>query len=77
MQGRTLVNAQTGQLSGGQVIPLGSTPLPQVARSARRFALKTEDADIDLWYDNDGQWLALETEAGGKRLQYLNEAVFD
>lgn len=77
LQGRTLVNAQTGQLSDGQVIPLGSTPLPQVARSARQFALKTEDADIDLWYDNDGQWLALETEAGGKRLQYLNEAVFD
>ena len=76
LQGRTLVNAQTGQLSGGQVIPLGSTPLPQVARSARQYTLKTEDADIDLWYDNEGQWLALQTEAGGKRLQYLNEAVF-
>ncbi len=42
-----------------------------VATAARRYTLKAPGKLIDLWYDSDGQWLALEsTTESGRRVRY-------
>ncbi len=70
---RQLLNSQNGKLVEIEV----STPEPDrltVRGSevpARRYRLEAEDLVLFLWYSEDQQWLALETEArGGRRLRY-------
>lgn len=68
-----LLNAQNGEFVDVTVSP----PQPDRLlvrgdeRPALRYRLTAGDLDIDLWYSEDDQWLALETEArGGRRLRY-------
>ena len=40
-------------------------------RSARRFRLLSDGMQIDVWYAQDGEWLALESPSkGGRMLRY-------
>ena len=71
-----LMNTQTGSFDPAELISLGRAPLPrQPGRMAQKYVLRTEDAEIGLWYGDDGAWLALQTETQGRMLTYLNKAL--
>ena len=43
-----------------------------VTQSAVRYRLEAGDMNIELWYSESHEWLALETDArGGRRLRYV------
>jgi hypothetical protein len=68
-----LLNPQDGEYvnvridtAGTETIIVSGTPT-----QARRYALRSADLSIDLWYSLDDRWLALETIApGGRKLSY-------
>ncbi len=77
LQASHLLNAQTGEYLAVRSVFLGEERLVVAGapRSARRYALRARGLEIDLWYDEAGQWLALESRvAGGRRLRYHLEA---
>ena len=49
--------------------------MPRLKRGARSYQIDTDQASIQLWYSNEGDWLALETETNGRQLVYLNETL--
>lgn len=55
-----LLNAQTGQLEKVVVTDLG----------AGHYRITGSKHPIDLWYAPNGQWIALESDLGGRRLRY-------
>lgn len=68
-----LLNAQNGELVEVEVSEPRRDRLTVRGseRAAYRYRLKAGELDIDLWYSEDDEWLALETEArGGRRLRY-------
>lgn len=69
-----LLNPQTGDLEQVQVQPRGpdTVEVENGERvSAERYALKTQELTIDLWYNDDLGWVGLESDTGeGKRLIY-------
>ena len=75
LQRDVLVNSQTGQLSFSQLQNNGEQLIPNSTVSAQQFALKTDEADILLWYDTDGRWVALQTETNGRTLNYISRAL--
>jgi hypothetical protein len=56
-----LLNTQTGEYLQVDWKPLGQRQLPFGGGSAAAFRLGTEALTIDLWYDEQGRWLALES----------------
>ena len=72
---RELLNGQTGELSRVSLVYVGENPMPRTGRVARQYSLTAEEARIDLWYDAEGQWLALATAMDGRLLAYVNETV--
>ena len=68
-----LLNAQTGELVDVAVEEQQAEVL-QVRgedRFARRYRLLSEGLQIDVWYAQDGEWLALQSPAkGGRVLRY-------
>jgi hypothetical protein len=73
LQADRLLNSQNGELVEVSVSP----PQPDTLsvrgseQPAIRYRLQAGKRDILLWYSEDRQWLALETEArGGRRLRY-------
>ena len=73
LQRDLLVNAQTGSLDPVRLARLGSRSVPRLGRTALQYRLHSPQAAIDLWYSEAGEWLALETQANGRTLLYLNE----
>jgi len=70
-----LLNAQTGEYSTATLSALGPTALPSPAKpagteKAAAFRLQTDQGTIDLWYDANDEWLALQTELDGRTLTY-------
>lgn len=55
-----LLNAQTGKLENIAVADLGGG----------HYRISGPKHPIDLWYAPDGQWVALESDLGGRRLRY-------
>lgn len=68
-----LLNAQTGEYQEVRIESLGqeSISVRGVQTTASRYALVAQSYRIDLWYAQDGQWLALETTTDkGRVLRY-------
>jgi hypothetical protein len=71
-----LLNSQTGEYLdvrvdylGKQSFSTGSTTLP-----AHQYRLETDDLELELWYSQEGHWLALQsTVDGGRLLRYVIE----
>ena len=70
---RQLLNAQTGKLMD-VTVDVGEAETLTVRGhevSVRRYRLRADDVQIDLWYANDDEWVALESLArGGRTLRY-------
>ncbi|HYQ72482.1 MAG TPA: DUF6134 family protein [Gammaproteobacteria bacterium] len=76
LQQGSLLNAQTGEYIDVQVDYLGEQPISagDTTRSAHRYRLETDDLDLELWYSQEGHWLALQsTVDGGRLLRYVIE----
>jgi len=73
LQREALLNSQTGEYVdvavdyiGADRISTGDTTLP-----AHRYRLEGEDLALELWYSQEGQWLALQSSVeGGRLLRY-------
>ena len=75
-----LLNSQTGELVAVNVEDLGRSmvTVEGIETSARQYRLLGEQLQIDLWYSDEGRWLALEslTEEGRHiRYQILQETT--
>ncbi len=70
-----LVNTQTGEISEAALTFVGTSAIPRVGVAAEQHLLKTNAADISLWYTPEGKWLALQTEARGRDLVYVNDTL--
>lgn len=64
----SLLNSQTGEMIDVNSEFIGEEPLLHKGNeiTAKRYRLKGQDLQIDLWYSDDNHWLALEslTESG-------------
>ena len=74
LQQERLINIQNGELVDIQV----SDPEPEQLlvrgelRDAYRYQLRAGEMNIELWYSDNNEWLALESDArGGRRLRYV------
>lgn len=74
LSNRRLLNPQTGELESVRVQPKGQDTVAIESGErlpAERFALTTDELTIDLWYNDDLGWVALESDTGkGKRIIY-------
>ncbi|MEM7218960.1 MAG: DUF6134 family protein [Pseudomonadota bacterium] len=76
----TLLNPQTGKLETAELVALDPAPLPQPgsaniegaygSKAFPHFELRTRLETIRLWYNEHGDWLALQTEQKGRDLTY-------
>ncbi|MEM7078541.1 MAG: DUF6134 family protein [Pseudomonadota bacterium] len=77
LQRAELLNGQNGERSPARLTENGAKALPGLDRLAQHFELSTPKADIQLWYADDGRWLALATDLDGRELVYLAEDLLD
>lgn len=71
-----LLNAQTGEEEAVRIESLGMKNIEAADGSvpARHYRITGVDQPIELWYSQQGDWLALEsTVSGGRRLSYRRE----
>lgn len=75
----TLLNAQLGELDVVQFEADGDVRLEWLSRATdeqvKRYALTSNGARIELWYDDSGQWLGLRTKRGKRWLEYRLDVV--
>ncbi len=68
-----LLNPQTGEFLDVSVEELGSDTLTVrgQTRESRRYRVTAKDMDLEVWYSQDNEWLALQsTVKGGRVLRY-------
>ncbi len=68
-----LLNPQDGRFLNAEVEFIREETLPLLGQQipARRYRLRAEELDIELWYARDDRrWLRLESQVGGSRLIY-------
>jgi hypothetical protein len=73
LQQKRLINTQNGAVIDVDVSEpeLVELSVRGVMQPAFRYLLGAGELKIELWYSEDNEWLALETEAkGGRRLRY-------
>jgi hypothetical protein len=73
LRAQRLLNAQTGELVDVDVRALGESTIEVRGKPVRahHYRLSSDELDIDLWYSDNRQWLALESTVGnGSRLRY-------
>jgi hypothetical protein len=76
LQRERLLNVQTGELLDIDVNYLGEDPLVAGKTSipAHRYRLTASGLEIEIWYSQDDQWLALQsTTSDGRLLRYTAE----
>lgn len=69
----TLLNSQTGELVDVDISFVANEEILVRNKlvSTRRYNLKTEDFTIDLWYSDNGEWVALNSiTSDGAKLHY-------
>ncbi|MCR9277556.1 MAG: DUF6134 family protein [Pseudomonadaceae bacterium] len=75
----TLLNAQLGELDDVDFRAEGVVQLDwldsRAQQNINRFALMSNGARIELWYDRSGQWLGLRTQRGKRWLEYRLDTV--
>ena len=66
----SLLNSQTGEMIDVQSEFIGNETLTHKGQTvdAKRYRLRGENLQIDLWYSNDDHWLALESLTEGGRI---------
>ncbi len=68
-----LLNPQTGEYVNAKVARVGTERITALGATVQavRYSLSAADANVDLWYSQSGQWVALETTIDrGSRLRY-------
>ena len=75
LQRSILMNAQTGEIDPVAVTELGIQPIPRLGIEAPSLQIDSESTTIRLWYSDEGEWLALLTEAENRPIVYLNEKL--
>jgi hypothetical protein len=73
LQEDRLINVQNGEVLDIEVSEpeLVELEVRGVMQPAYRYELGAGEMKIDLWYSENNEWLALETDArGGRRLRY-------
>lgn len=73
LEQQQLLNAQTGEYLDVEVLSLGEKTLQLKEREvpALHYRLVTKENEIDLWYSDDRDWLALSSvTSGGRQLYY-------
>ena len=76
LQHDRLLNSQTGEYLEVDVDNLGekSIRVRDTSISANHYKLTGDELDIELWYDRNGQWLALQSITGkGRLVRYVIE----
>jgi hypothetical protein len=76
LQAEYLLNSQTGEYVPAELTALGeaSFKFSNNTSAATQYRLFAEDAFIDLWYDDNNVWIALQTEVkGGRVLTYYRD----
>jgi hypothetical protein len=76
LQRERLLNSQTGEYLDVDVAYLGEKPLPEDGdtRQGHHYRLTAKQLDIEVWYSDDDQWLALQsTTESGRLLRYVAE----
>ncbi len=71
-----LLNSQTGEYLDVEVSYLGKNALSVGEKNipAHHYRLSADKLDIEVWYSQDNQWLALQsTTEGGRLLRYVAE----
>jgi hypothetical protein len=73
LQQDQLINSQNGEVLDIEVSEpqLVELEIRGVLQPAWFYQLVAKDMKIDLWYSENNEWLALETDAGDRRLRYL------
>lgn len=68
-----LLNPQTGEFLDVTVEEMGSDNIRVRGenRAARRYRVTAKNTDLEVWYSEDREWLALESVAkGGRKIRY-------
>jgi hypothetical protein len=76
LQRQTLLNSQTGEYVDVEVDYLGQRQLSAGVKTlaAHRYRLEAEDLELELWYSQEGHWLALQSRLeSGQLLRYQIE----
>lgn len=76
LQRERLLNSQTGEYLDVDVAYLGEKSLPEDkdSRQGHHYRLTAKQLDIEVWYSDDDQWLALQsTTESGRLLRYVAE----
>jgi len=76
LQHARLLNSQTGEYIDVRVDYLGERPLKASGTTlpAQSYRLETDDVELELWYSQEGHWLALQsTVESGRLLRYVIE----
>lgn len=76
LQRASLLNSQTGEYLPVEVEYLGEQTLVtgESAAAAHRYRLGTDALELELWYSQEGHWLALQsTVDSGRLLRYVME----
>lgn len=76
LQAEYLLNSQTGEYVPAELTALGESSFnfSNVTSAATQYRLFAEDAFIDLWYDDNDVWMALQTKVnGGRVLTYYRD----
>ncbi|MEQ8205136.1 MAG: DUF6134 family protein [Woeseia sp.] len=70
LQQARLLNPQTGEYLAVSVesLPLAMLQVRGEQQQARHYRLTAKGIDVELWYSEDDEWLALQSIAGGDRV---------
>jgi hypothetical protein len=80
LQADYLLNSQTGEYVPAELTAMGATSFEFAGNTtmATQYRLSAEDAFINLWYDENNAWMALQTEVkGGRVLTYYRDDMLE
>lgn len=78
LDGSNLLNTQSGDYETVELTDMGSGTMAYQGREQvmKQYRLKVQDSHIDLYYDDNNDWVGLKTETeGGKLLSYVSEKL--
>ena len=74
-----LLNPQTGEIKSAAFNSLGLERIfiQNQQIEAQRFQLETDDEKIDLWYDHNNEWIALQSTIGNDKVLRYERKMSD
>lgn len=73
LQNRNLINTQTGEITPTAFKAQGESIVPKTKLAANTYRLSNAEANITLWYSDENDWLALQTETRRGQLTYVRK----